>query len=191
MSRLGAVIAGGRSSRFGTDKAEALWQGRPLIDHAIDALRPFVDEIVVCGRAHGGLPVLADRPAPDMGPLGGINAALHHGRERGDGIVLTVGCDTPLLPAALFERLIAAGGPAYVAQLPLIGCWPTYLATGLDGFLASDAKHAIRAWAALAGAEAIDWPGLANINEPGDLAALPSTSFPRKRESMDGGPQEP
>ena len=38
MSRLGAVIAGGRSSRFGSDKAMALWQGRPLIDHAIDRL---------------------------------------------------------------------------------------------------------------------------------------------------------
>lgn len=169
---LGAVIAGGRSSRFGSDKAEALWQGRPLIDHAIDALRPFADTIVLCGRAHGGLVTIADRPAPDMGPLGGICAALHHARTQDHDAVLTVGCDTPLLPAALFERLIGAAVPAYVAQLPLIGCWPVALAAELDAFLAEDRKHAIRAWAEAAGAQAIDWPGLANVNEPADLAVL-------------------
>ena len=172
MSRLGAVIAGGRSSRFGSDKAEALWNGKPLIDHAIAALAPFVDEIVLCGRAHGKSTVLADRPAPNMGPLGGLCAALSYAGTRGHGFVLTVGCDTPLLPAALFDALIAVGGPAYVAQLPLIGCWPAELAAGLDAFLARDVKHAIRAWAAAEGARAIDWPGLANVNAPADLAAL-------------------
>lgn len=171
MSRLGAVIAGGRASRFGSDKAMALWQGRPLIDHAIAALRPFADEIIVCGRAHDGVASVADRPAPDMGPLGGICAALHHARTHGHDAVLTVGCDTPLLPGPLFERL-TADAPAFVAQLPLIGCWPTGLAAGLDAFLAEDRKHAIRAWADAAGAQAIDWPGLANVNEPGDLAGI-------------------
>lgn len=168
---LGAVIAGGRSSRFGSDKAEALWQGRPLIDHAIAALRPFTDAIVLCGRDHDGLPSVPDRPAPDMGPLGGICAALHHARTHGHEAVLTVGCDTPLLPVALLERL-SGNAPAFVAQLPLIGCWSTGLAAGLDAFLAEDRKHAIRVWAAEAGALAIDWRGLANVNEPGDLAGL-------------------
>lgn len=172
MSRLGAVIAGGRSSRFGSDKAEAIWQGRPLIDHAIAALRPFADEIVICGRAHDAITTIADRPARGMGPLGGICAALHHAAARGHDRVLTVGCDTPLLPPALFDALIAAGS-ASVAQLPLIGCWPVELAAGLDAFLAEDRKHAIRFWAAAAGVRAIDWAGLANINEPGDLRALP------------------
>lgn len=173
MSRLGAVIAGGRSSRFGSDKAEAIWQGRPLIDHAIAALRPFMDELVICGRAHAGIETIADRPAPGMGPLGGICAALHHAVARGHGMVLTVGCDTPLLPPALFDALIAAA-PASVAQLPLIGCWTVELAAGLDAFLAEDRKHAIRAWAATAGARPIDWPGLANVNAPSDLANLVS-----------------
>lgn len=173
MSRLGAVIAGGRSSRFGSDKAEALWQGRRLIDHAVEALRPFVQELVLCGRTEEGLTAIADRPAPDMGPLGGLNAALHYGLDRGHMSVLTVGCDTPVLPPALFDRLIAARGAAYVVQLPLIGCWPVELAGDLDRFLAEDRKHAIRIWAAEAGAKPIDWPGLANINAPSDLANLP------------------
>lgn len=172
MSRqLGAVIAGGRSSRFGSDKAMALWHGRRLIDHAIDALRPFVDEIVICGRGHDGLASISDRPAPGMGPLGGLCAALHHAQAQGREAVLSIGCDTPLLPAALVERLIAGGG-GHVAQLPVVGLWPASLAASLDAFLASDRKHAIRIWAAAAGVGAVDWPGLANVNEPGDLSAL-------------------
>jgi molybdopterin-guanine dinucleotide biosynthesis protein A len=71
---LGAVLAGGRSSRFGSDKAMAMLDGRPLIDHAI-AAGPHCAAVVVCGRDHPGHVCLADRPAPDMGPLGAINAA--------------------------------------------------------------------------------------------------------------------
>jgi molybdenum cofactor guanylyltransferase len=173
MSRLlGAVIAGGRSSRFGSDKAGALWQGKALIEHVVDALRPKVSDLVVCGRWHGDLPMLEDRPAADMGPLGGLNAALHHARAYGFDRVLVAGCDTPLLPEPLLDRLCASSDAALVAQLPIIGIWPSGLADALDAFLAEDRKHSIRAWAELAGAEAIDWPGLANVNVPGDLDRL-------------------
>ncbi|ABQ67834.1 molybdenum cofactor guanylyltransferase [Rhizorhabdus wittichii RW1] len=169
---LGALIAGGRSSRFGSDKALARWRGRPLIDHAADALRPHVATLVVCGREHGGLTMLADRPAPDMGPLGGIDAALHHARANGFDAVLTIGCDTPLLPDALIDRLVAAPGAACLSSLPVIGRWPAALADRLDAFLAEDRKHAIRAWAAEAGAEMIEGIDLPNVNRPEDLAAL-------------------
>ena len=47
---LGAVIAGGRSTRFGSDKALALIGGERLIDRTIAALDPQVDRLVVCGR---------------------------------------------------------------------------------------------------------------------------------------------
>jgi len=169
---LGAVLAGGRSSRFGSDKAMAVWRGRPLIDHAIDALRPMVDDLVICGRTHGDIVAITDLPAPDMGPLGGLNAALHHAQAQGFDLVLSVGCDTPLLPPALLERLLGAPGPAYVANLPVIGCWPVGLAGELDTFLRENRKHAIRAWAASVSAEPIDWPTLANVNEPADLRRL-------------------
>lgn len=169
---LGALIAGGRSSRFGSDKALALWRGKPLIEHAADALRPHVADLVICGRAHGRQTVVADRPAPNMGPLGGLAGALHHARVHGFDAVLTVGCDTPVLPESLLERLRSSPRPAYVSNLPVIGRWPVALADRLDAFLASDRKHAVRAWAAETGAEPIDCPELANVNEPADLTAL-------------------
>lgn len=169
---LGAVLAGGRSSRFGSDKAMALWRGKPLLEHVIDAVRPMVDDMVLCGRSHGGIEGIPDRPGPGMGPLGGLNAALHHARKHGFHAVLIAGCDTPLLPAALLEGLRASREPTYVAALPVIGWWPASLAAALDAFLAKERKHAIRAWAELVGAEPVDWPGLANVNEPADLEAL-------------------
>ena len=52
---LGAVLAGGASSRFGSDKALALIGGRTLLDRAGSALRPFVAEVVAIGRP-GGVP---------------------------------------------------------------------------------------------------------------------------------------
>jgi molybdopterin-guanine dinucleotide biosynthesis protein A len=177
MSRrlLGAVLAGGRSSRFGSDKAEALWQGKPLVEHALDALRPLVDEVVLCGRAYGGGALaIPDRPAAGMGPLAGLNAALHHAATHEFAAVLCVGCDTPLLPAALLERLSMSSGPSYVAGLPIIGYWPAALAAQLDAFLSENRKHAVRAWAASVAADAIDWPALPNINEPADISALPA-----------------
>lgn len=173
MSRLlGAVLAGGQSSRFGSDKAMAQWRGKALIDHVIDALRPVVDDILLCGRTHGAVACIADRPAPGMGPLGGLNAALHHAAAHGFDAVLAVGCDTPRLPADLFVRLRASQGPAYVSNLPVIGFWPARLAPSLDAFLAEDRSHAIRAWATAIEAEPIDWPALANVNEPADLRGL-------------------
>jgi molybdopterin-guanine dinucleotide biosynthesis protein A len=173
MSRLlGAVIAGGQSSRFGSDKAAALWQGVPLIEHVIAQLGPVVDELVICGRDFGGREGIPDRPAAGLGPLGGLNAALHHAVAIGCDAVISAGCDTPLLPVPLLDRLRNATGPAFLGQLPIIGVWPASMAGALDDFLAKDQKHSIKAWGASVSAEAIDWPALPNVNAPGDLAGL-------------------
>jgi len=59
---LGAVIAGGRSRRFGGDKALALFEGRKLLDHVIDGLGKQSDSLVICGRVVPGQDCIADRP---------------------------------------------------------------------------------------------------------------------------------
>jgi molybdopterin-guanine dinucleotide biosynthesis protein A len=168
---LGAVIAGGRSRRFGSDKAVALLEGRLLIDHAIAALLAVTDEIVVCGRDWPGLTNLPDRPAPDLGPLGGINAALADAQARGFSGVVTIGCDMPGVPPQLLLDLIAAC-PAHAAEAPILGCWPAALASSLDRHLAEGGDRSIRRWARTVGAGTVDSAvPLANINTPSDLAA--------------------
>src|SRR3546814_13961187 len=94
MRLLGAVLAGGRSSRFGSDKALAMLDGRTLLDHAAAALGAHVETVVICGRHVPGMTGLADRPAADMGPLGGLNAALHQDRKSvGEGKSVSVRVD--------------------------------------------------------------------------------------------------
>lgn len=76
-----AVIAGGKSSRFGTDKAVACWDGRRLIDRQLDLLRALGPAgLFVSGRPGvdyqaGGAAVVLDAE-PRRGPLGGLAAVL-------------------------------------------------------------------------------------------------------------------
>jgi len=127
---LGAVIAGGRSSRFGSDKAEALLDGKPLIDHAADALRGHVDALALCGRTREGWKSLPDLPRPGLGPLGGIAAALAHAQAHGFASVLTIGCDMPRVPEELMKALIAIL-PSYCADAPILGHWDADAADAL------------------------------------------------------------
>ena len=91
MKRLGAIIAGGKATRFGADKAAALLHGQPLMEHVADGLRDQVDKLIVCGRAWPGMDWIEDRPFADMGPLGGLNAALHYAQQNGFDEVVTAG----------------------------------------------------------------------------------------------------
>lgn len=173
MRLLGAILAGGQSRRFGSDKALALLDGKPLIEHVAAALGAQVDALIVCGREWGSLAWVPDRPAADMGPLGGINAAIRHAANHGFDAVVTSGCDLPGLPADLATRLGMRGDPAYVGSLPVLGFWPAGLADALDRHLASARDRSVRGWARAAGAVAIELPDpIANINTPVDLAEL-------------------
>lgn len=174
MKVLGAVLAGGRSRRFGSDKALALLDGRALIDHSIAALRPQVEAWVVCGREHPGAICLPDHPAPDLGPLGGLCAALRHGADGGYDAVLSVPCDTPSLSHDLLDQLRTAGPAAYVATLPVIGLWPTRLADALADHLSNSDDRSMRRFARIADAVATSLrEPLANINRPDDLPRQP------------------
>jgi len=167
MRTLGAILAGGKSSRFGSDKAFAELRGETLIEHARAALAGLCDAVIIVGR-EGGIP---DWPAPGLGPLGGIAAALNHALAHGHDQVLTCGVDSVGLPADLRARLSPA--PAYVASQPVIGLWPAGSATILEKRLSTDGSHSIRAFAADLAARAVELDGSpANINTRADLARL-------------------
>ncbi|WP_294329869.1 molybdenum cofactor guanylyltransferase [uncultured Sphingomonas sp.] len=171
MKPLGAILAGGAARRFGSDKALAEWQGQRLIDHVRAALAPYCDAVLVCGR--DGADAVPDRPAARRGPLGGLNAALHAAAARGYDRVLVAPCDTPALPGDLIAVLAASDPSCFVGQLPVLGLWASTLAPLCDSYLAGDHRASMRAWAAHAGARAIDWPApIANINSRDDLAGL-------------------
>lgn len=170
---LGAILAGGQARRFGSDKAMAQLNGRALITHAVNALTAQTQQVVVCGRGWSDGTAIPDRPRPDLGPLGGLNAALYFASEHGFQAVLTVGCDTPLLPPDLLQRLTSASGPAVLDHMPIIGYWPASLAEMLDGHLQTSTDRSLRRWARLAGARYVTLDiEIPNINTPADLDAL-------------------
>lgn len=167
---LGAVLAGGRSSRFGSDKALAELRGKPLLTHAAEALARQCGRVIVCGRDWPGLISIADRPEADLGPLGGLNAALHYASANGFDAVLSAGCDTPALPADLGRQLAETGDVAYLAGLPIIGWWPVHLAAKLDAHLSATRDRSLRGWALVTSAVplVLSRP-LLNVNRPEDL----------------------
>ena len=167
-SVMGAVIAGGKSTRFGSDKAVAAYRGRQLIDHSIASLADQTAEVVMCGREYDGLRSLADQPGPDMGPLGGIAAALLEAQARGYAAVLTAPCDAINLPDDLLKLLFPV--PAYAESLPVIGLWPASAASDALAILESDDIHSVKAFARRIGARAVQLPSEpANINTAADL----------------------
>lgn len=169
MRLLGAIIAGGASRRFGSDKALAQIQGRSLLDHSCAVLAPQVAELVLCGRAMPDLRALRDRPHPGLGPLGGLAAALADAQTRGLDAVVTVPIDVFPLPGDLVARLGGAG-PAVFATQYLIGLWPAALAARLDAHLAVG-HRSLRGWMEATAARRVNDValGLSNINRRDDL----------------------
>ena len=171
MKLLGAVLAGGRSSRFGSDKAEALWKGRRLLDHVAAALSVETDGLVVVGRTEPGYDCAPDRPVLDLGPLGGLAGALTVARDRGFDAVLTCPVDVPKPPRNLREMLATA--PALLAAQPTIGLWPATVLPDLLEFIEKDAKRSVRGFAQSVEARFVETSEpIVNINRPEDMDRL-------------------
>jgi molybdenum cofactor guanylyltransferase len=171
MKLLGAILAGGQSRRFGSDKAEALFEGKVLFDHVADSLRPQVEALVVAGREWQGLGAVPDVPVAGIGPLGGLAGALAYAQEKGLDAVLSSGCDVLGLPEDLVLQLGA--GPAIVEDMPIVGIWPSDLAGVLAAWLAEPANRSVYRFADHIGARriALEQP-LTNVNVQSDLAKI-------------------
>ena len=105
------ILAGGRSSRMGRDKALLPVGDQWLIELVIRRVRPAVDRLMVIGGAHNALPlhglpadaVLMDLK-PDHGPLMGIYTGL---MQTETPLNLFVPCDMPWIARRLVELLLS------------------------------------------------------------------------------------
>jgi len=166
---LGAVLAGGLSSRFGSDKALAQIDGRTLISLAVDALSGWCEHVVVTGRETAPAPTLPDWPHSGMGPLGGLAAAMRHAQDEGYEAVLSCGVDAGFLPDELPALLGQA--PACLAVQPVIGLWPASATPQLEALLQGDGSHSMNRFADIVGARRVEIAtAVANINTADDLA---------------------
>ncbi len=109
----GIILAGGRSTRMGRDKASLDLAGRTLLQRTVTVLAAAVDEIVLVHAPGQSLPPvdaacpvrLAADPTEGEGPLVGMATGLEAARAP---IAIVVGVDMPFLQPDLL-RLLAAG----------------------------------------------------------------------------------
>jgi len=129
--RCAAILAGGKSSRMGRDKALILLNGLPLVARSARLLEGLFERVVVVSNSQpvaqaAGLPRIEDARR-DKGPLAGIEAALRHFGEP----ALFVACDCPFLSAdflaflreAWREELDALVPQSEYGQEPLHAIW--------------------------------------------------------------------
>ena len=114
----GLVLTGGRSRRMQRDKAGLDYGGKSQLARAMELLAPLVKRCFVSVRPdqlsdpqRSAYDTITDLK-PDLGPIGGIHAALH---SYPDHAWLILACDLPFLDRATLQHLIARRASARVA----------------------------------------------------------------------------
>jgi molybdenum cofactor guanylyltransferase len=107
------ILAGGKSSRFGSNKALALLDHRPLLVHVAEALKPYASSITVVARVDAEYQDIGYRTIgdiePDLGPLGGLVTALSDVQASGSSPrILLCACDQILLDPSILSKLFSA-----------------------------------------------------------------------------------
>lgn len=182
------ILAGGRSTRMGTDKAFARLDGRTLLERALDLARYLTSDVRIVGdpvKFASFAPVVED-VFPGCGPLAGIHAALSSSQTD---LNLILAVDTPFLTPMLLQHIFKRAKDSHSAMVTVCrtaGGWQPLCAIYRRGF-ASIAEKALRTGLykidplfAEAGAQVISElelqsagfsPDLfSNLNTPDDLA---------------------
>ena len=151
------IMAGGDSSRMGSDKASLLLGEQTLLQRVAAVLHPIFAEVLVSVRRHRQdirLPQVCDI-VPDAGPMAGLCAALAHVASKKSATspwIFVVATDMPFIQTALIERL-AQARTGFQAVVPIVSGHPQALAAfystsaldTLQAILVSDGKHSLRA----------------------------------------------
>ncbi len=137
------ILAGGKSSRMGSCKAELPWGGKTLVEHQADRIMALgISDIMISGYSR---PVTGTRYVPDLypekGPLGGIHACLCAARSAA---CFVISVDAPLFSSdemkMLIEAHLAGDSSITVAKHcgtlePLIGVYDSNLSDAAEEIL--------------------------------------------------------
>ena len=181
----GAILAGGRSTRFGEKKASFFFKGVSLIEHVYRALDPLVDELLIStGRDPDGVLEIPGRTIADdyenAGPLAGVAACL---RAASHDWLLVVACDLPLITTQTLARLVSAARfPRQVVILrsasgrtqPLCACYHGSVLEPLVKALDGERFGVQRFVESLEHTGVVEAPDteLLNVNRPEDIYPL-------------------
>lgn len=114
----GIILAGGKSSRMGTDKCLVRYKNKYLIEYAIAALKPLCDNILISSQKEThkqfNYQTIKDEYI-DCGAIGGIHSTLKNTETE---INIIAPCDMPHISTELFEFLLQKIGN-YDAVIPI------------------------------------------------------------------------
>lgn len=101
---IGIVLAGGKSSRMGADKAllPLVSEDRDILGRTVELLQEVCGRAIVVGRQARGYACVQD-VAPDCGPVGGVATALDHCQGAA---CLVLSCDLPFMRKEVLQKLI-------------------------------------------------------------------------------------
>jgi len=120
MEVTGIILAGGKSSRMGTDKGLQELCGKPLINYAIQSLSGLCSTILISTSSDAyqsfGYKTVADE-IPGIGPMGGIYSAL---KQSKTDINLVLSCDLPFVSKELLS-FILKNSEGYQVAVPWQG----------------------------------------------------------------------
>lgn len=122
----GVILAGGRSSRFGQNKAFAQFHQKTFIERVLRVMRGLFSEVVLVTNTpqeFHSLPIkiLVDNE-PYQGPMGGITTALECSRHS---TIFVVACDMPLLKEEVVREIVERGR-GYDAAIPVHDAYKEY-----------------------------------------------------------------
>lgn len=138
--RAAIVLAGGRSSRMGTDKAALTLKGRSLLARTVAACAGWEPIVVVAAAVPGDVPagvVVTLEDPPFGGPVAGIAAGLAALPDVPDEVLL-LACDLPCAAQVVAALGAAPLGPDGCCLVDAEG-WPQYLAGRYRGAALAEA----------------------------------------------------
>jgi len=140
----GFVLAGGKSTRMGRDKAALSLHGRTLLETAVAAAQAVAGEVFILGSAelYGSYGPTIPDIFPGCGPLGGIHAALSNTKTRFN---LVIAVDTPFLSPGLLRYIVErALASRNVVTAPEIDSYPQPLCAVYSRSFLPIAERALR-----------------------------------------------
>ena len=193
----GLVLAGGRSSRMGRDKAALRYEGRTQLERAMALLSAHVARAYVSVRPDQKADALRARfaqiedRASDIGPMAGLLAAQ---AAHPEAAWLVLACDLPLLDEPTLRRLIGARASTALATAyrsshdglpePLCAIYEPRSRAALSDYVAQG-KHCPRKFLLHVGAHLIEEPNpraLDNINTPEEYGAVTQESTTQPKQ---------
>lgn len=173
------LLAGGKSARMGTNKAELIYKGKSFLELMMEKARQLgIEKICISGydKEYAGVLTVEDR-YPNRGPLGGIHACM---QEIHTPYCLVLPVDAPLLPLEILEELLHAHATASDPQKvllwvhggrkePLIAVYPTAMADVIEELIRQQPVPVFRAldrWGYTCYTRELPREQILNVNTP-------------------------